>query len=202
LKYRAPMKGKIKREKASREVFEIEVHTFRTPLGGVAVGAINGGLCYLGLGLSRSGLVADLKARFSVERVAFVAAPKSRVLRQARKDVAAYLAGNGFKLSAPFDLLGTPFQLRVWSALCSLQFGEVISYSELAKRVGAPKAVRAAASACGANPIALFVPCHRVVPMSGLTAKGASRDLGGYRWGVQRKKKLLMLERYRIGSNR
>lgn len=188
------MKRKIKRGKASREVFEIEVHTFRTPLGVAAVGALNGGLCYLALGLSRCGLVADLKARFSFERVAFVASPKSGVLRQARNDVAAYLAGHGLKSSAPFDLLGTPFQLRVWSALCGVQFGEVLSYSELAKRVGAPKAVRAVASACGANPIALFVPCHRVVPLSSLTAKGANRDLGGYRWGVKRKRRLLELE--------
>jgi AraC family transcriptional regulator of adaptative response/methylated-DNA-[protein]-cysteine methyltransferase len=84
------------------------------------------------------------------------------------------------------DLRGTEFQQQVWQALQSIPSGEVISYAELARRAGRPKAVRAAASACGANPVAVLVPCHRVLCSNG--------DLGGYNGGVAIKKALLAHE--------
>ncbi len=84
------------------------------------------------------------------------------------------------------QLLGTQFQIKVWETLLSIPFGEVTSYADIAKRCGSPLAVRAVGTACGANPIAFLVPCHRV-----LTSIG---DLGGYRWGMDRKKKLLAWE--------
>ena len=99
------------------------------------------------------------------------------------------LAASGVALAAPLplDLRGTAFQQRVWRELTRIPRGETITYAELAKRVGSPGAVRAVGSACGANPTALVVPCHRV-----LRSDGA---LGGFRWGLARKAKLLAAER-------
>jgi AraC family transcriptional regulator of adaptative response/methylated-DNA-[protein]-cysteine methyltransferase len=86
----------------------------------------------------------------------------------------------------PLDIGGTPFQQRVWDALGRIPRGSTITYGELATRIGAPKAVRAVGTACGANPVALVVPCHRVVRADG--------TLGGYAWGMERKARLLRVE--------
>jgi AraC family transcriptional regulator of adaptative response/methylated-DNA-[protein]-cysteine methyltransferase len=90
----------------------------------------------------------------------------------------------GFNL--PLDVRGTAFQLRVWQALREIPVGSTVSYTEIAERIGAPKAVRAVAQACASNPIAVAIPCHRV-----LRSDGA---LSGYRWGVERKSALLKRE--------
>ena len=87
----------------------------------------------------------------------------------------------GFDL--PLDIRGTAFQQRVWKALCAIPLGSTASYSEIANRMGAPQSARAVAQACAANPIAVAVPCHRVVRNDGA--------LSGYRWGVERKRALL-----------
>ena len=86
----------------------------------------------------------------------------------------------------PLDMRGTVFQQRVWQALTRISPGETVSYGELAHRIGSPSAVRAVARACGANPLAVAIPCHRVV--------GADGSLTGYRWGVERKRQLLRRE--------
>lgn len=86
----------------------------------------------------------------------------------------------------PLDLRGTPFQLRVWEELRGIPRGETTSYAEIARRIGCPKSCRAVGNAVGANPIAVLVPCHRVVRSDGMP--------GGYRWGVWRKKALLDIE--------
>lgn len=86
----------------------------------------------------------------------------------------------------PLNLGGTAFQQQVWQALRQIPYGETLSYSELADKLGMPSAVRAVASACGANQVALVIPCHRVVRKNG--------DLSGYRWGIARKRQLLALE--------
>jgi AraC family transcriptional regulator of adaptative response/methylated-DNA-[protein]-cysteine methyltransferase len=86
----------------------------------------------------------------------------------------------------PLDVRGTAFQQRVWQALRMIPAGTTISYSELARRIGQPRARRAVAQACGANPAAVAIPCHRIVRTDG--------GLGGYRWGVERKRKLLERE--------
>ena len=86
----------------------------------------------------------------------------------------------------PLDVRGTAFQLRVWQALCQIPLGTTISYAELAARLGQPTAQRAVAQACGANPVAVAIPCHRVVRTDG--------GLGGYRWGIDRKDELLRRE--------
>jgi len=86
----------------------------------------------------------------------------------------------------PMDINGTTFQKRVWAALCDVPAGETATYTELAAKIGAPEAVRAVANACGANPVAVLIPCHRAVRSDG--------GLGGYRWGIERKKRLLEIE--------
>ena len=89
-------------------------------------------------------------------------------------------------LNLPLDLRGTAFQERVWQALREIPAGVTVSYADIAQRMGAPRAVRAVARACGANTIAVAIPCHRVVRRDG--------DISGYRWGVERKRELLRRE--------
>ena len=89
-------------------------------------------------------------------------------------------------LDLPLDLRGTAFQQRVWRALCDIPPGSTATYTEIARRIGAPNAVRAVGHACGANPVAVAIPCHRVVRTDG--------SLAGYRWGVERKRALLARE--------
>lgn len=100
----------------------------------------------------------------------------------------AYLERPTGALPAPLDLRGTEFQLRVWLALTEVPAGSSVGYAELAARLGAPRAVRAVGAACGANPAAVFVPCHR--------ALGKDGALTGYRWGLERKRALLERERF------
>jgi AraC family transcriptional regulator, regulatory protein of adaptative response / methylated-DNA-[protein]-cysteine methyltransferase len=92
----------------------------------------------------------------------------------------------GAELDLPLDVRGTAFQRRVWQALREIPAGSTTSYAELARRIGAPKSVRAVAQACAANPLAVAIPCHRVVRGDG--------GLSGYRWGVERKRALLERE--------
>jgi AraC family transcriptional regulator, regulatory protein of adaptative response / methylated-DNA-[protein]-cysteine methyltransferase len=89
-------------------------------------------------------------------------------------------------LDLPLDIRGTAFQQRVWQALREIPAGETASYSEIARRIGSPQSIRAVAQACGANTLAVAIPCHRVVKQDG--------TLSGYRWGVQRKRALLERE--------
>jgi AraC family transcriptional regulator of adaptative response/methylated-DNA-[protein]-cysteine methyltransferase len=90
------------------------------------------------------------------------------------------------RLDLPLDVRGTAFQQRVWQALRQIPAGQTVSYAELAARLGMPRAARAVAGACAANPVAIAIPCHRVVRLGGA--------ISGYRWGVERKKTLLERE--------
>jgi AraC family transcriptional regulator, regulatory protein of adaptative response / methylated-DNA-[protein]-cysteine methyltransferase len=96
------------------------------------------------------------------------------------------IAAPGEMPELPLDIRGTAFQAQVWRALQKIPLGQTATYSEIAAALGRPKAVRAVAGACAANPLAVLVPCHRVVRRGG--------DLGGYRWGIARKRALLELE--------
>jgi AraC family transcriptional regulator of adaptative response/methylated-DNA-[protein]-cysteine methyltransferase len=103
--------------------------------------------------------------------------------------------GSGDASAVPLDPDGTPFQRRVWAALAEIPAGETRSYGDLARSLGVPSAARAVGTACGANPIAVFVPCHRALRADG--------GLGGYRWGLARKQALLARERASVtGSAR
>ena len=97
-----------------------------------------------------------------------------------------HLRGKDLNSSLPLDIRATAFQRRVWAYLQSIPFGETKSYSEVAKAIGKPRACRAVARACATNPVAVAIPCHRVVREDG--------SMGGYRWGVERKKTLLQME--------
>jgi AraC family transcriptional regulator of adaptative response/methylated-DNA-[protein]-cysteine methyltransferase len=140
------------------------------------------GICALFMGDDPDALATDLQRRFP--RAALLASDAECLQRMAP------LLGSpdtvGMASALPLDLRGTAFQQRVWRALLEIQAGRTVSYSDIARRIDAPRAVRAVAQACGANPVAVVVPCHRVVAKDGA--------LTGYRWGVQRKHALLERE--------
>lgn len=154
-------------------------------LGGVLVAQTDKGVCAILLGDDLEALAQDLRVRFP--RAALVAggAGVERVLVQ----VSSLIDAPGKGLGLPLDAHGTQFQRRVWEALVEIPPGKTVSYTDIARRIGAPKSVRAVAQACGANSIAVAIPCHRVVRNDG--------DLSGYRWGVGRKRTLLEREGFR-----
>jgi AraC family transcriptional regulator of adaptative response/methylated-DNA-[protein]-cysteine methyltransferase len=100
--------------------------------------------------------------------------------------VVGFIEAPGLGLDLPLDVRGTAFQRRVWQALQGIPIGQTVSYTEIAQRIGSPKAIRAVASACAANHLAVVIPCHRVVRND--------RSRSGYAWGVERKQALLMRE--------
>lgn len=112
--------------------------------------------------------------------------PSDGILRQAREQLEAYFAGDMTTFDVPLGPTGTPFQMQVWNALRGIPFGETISYGELARRLGDPKAMRAVGAANGKNPIPIIVPCHRVI--------GADGSLTGFGGGIDRKRWLLTHE--------
>jgi methylated-DNA-[protein]-cysteine S-methyltransferase len=112
---------------------------------------------------------------------------KHPVLKQAGAELQEFLSGRRTSFSVPLQFAGTKFQQKVWSQLAKIPFGETISYSELARRVGSPRAMRAAGSANGKNPFSIVIPCHRVISKDG--------TLGGYAGRLDRKQRLLDLER-------
>ena len=148
-------------------------------LGAILVAATELGVCFIALGADPKALVRDLRDRF---RKAELIGGDQDFERLVAK-VIAFVERPEMGFHLPLDVRGTAFQQRVWQELCAIPLGETRSYSEVAKRLGHPKATRAVARACGANPIAVVIPCHRVV--------GKDGSLTGYRWGVERKKKLL-----------
>ncbi|AST05526.1 methylated-DNA--[protein]-cysteine S-methyltransferase [Anoxybacillus flavithermus] len=107
-------------------------------------------------------------------------------LMQSLEELEQYFQKKRTSFSMPLKLVGTPFQLRVWEALQTIPYGQTVSYADIAKQIGQPKAVRAVGNAVGNNPITIVVPCHRVVRTGG--------GLGGYAWGTERKKWLLTHE--------
>jgi AraC family transcriptional regulator of adaptative response/methylated-DNA-[protein]-cysteine methyltransferase len=165
---------------AVNETDEVRYAIANGSLGRVLVARTEQGVCAILLGDQAE---PDLKARMARAGIsggdALCGDYASRVI--------SFIDDPSVGLDLPLDVRGTPFQKRVWKALRAISIGKTVSYSELARRLGAPEATRAVASACGANPIALAVPCHRVVAKDG--------SLGGYRWGVERKRTLLEKER-------
>jgi len=112
--------------------------------------------------------------------------PKHLILRQAAKEIQEYLNGMRTAFSVPVSFEGTSFQHEIWKQIARIPFGETITYSELARRAHAPKAIRAAGAATGRNPLSIVVPCHRVV--------GKNGDMTGFAGGLERKKSLLKIE--------
>jgi AraC family transcriptional regulator, regulatory protein of adaptative response / methylated-DNA-[protein]-cysteine methyltransferase len=148
-------------------------------LGAVLVAATSKGVCAIMLGDDAHALVRDLQDRFPRAEFEGGDAEFERTVAQA----VGLVEAPGQRLDLPLDIRGTAFQQRVWAALRAIPPGKTATYKEIARAIGQPAAVRAVAQACGANPLAVAIPCHRVVRTDG--------DLSGYRWGVERKRKLL-----------
>lgn len=154
-----------------------------SPLGRLLVAATDRGVCAIAMAASDRELEASLAREFP----AAVRVPDEGALARWTAPIVAHLAGRRPQLDLPLDVRATAFQWQVWQALGAIPYGETRTYADVAAAIGRPRAARAVARACAANPVALAIPCHRVVP-----AHGAA---GGYRWGAERKKALLSLER-------
>jgi AraC family transcriptional regulator of adaptative response/methylated-DNA-[protein]-cysteine methyltransferase len=159
----------------------------RSPLGRLLVAVTAHGVCAVKLGNSAEELEGALRAEFPRAAISRVEEGDEWVEAMVSR-VATHLPVNGTKADKeiPLDVVGTSFQWRVWRALQRIPAGETRSYSAIARAIGKPKAVRAVAQACAANRVAVVVPCHRVVRNDG--------TLGGYRWGVDVKARLLDAE--------
>jgi AraC family transcriptional regulator, regulatory protein of adaptative response / methylated-DNA-[protein]-cysteine methyltransferase len=161
---------------------EIRFAVGQCSLGAILVARSDRGICAILLGDDAEALVRDLQDRFANARLIGGDADFERLVAQ----VVGFVEAPALGLDLPLDVRGTAFQQRVWQALRQVPAGRTVSYAELAERIGAPSSVRAVAQACGANPLAVAIPCHRVVRRDGA--------LSGYRWGVERKRALLERE--------
>lgn len=158
---------------------EIRFAVGECSLGSILVASTERGVCAILLGDDPDELTRDLQDRFA--QATLIGGDAGFELLVAK--VVGFVEAPGLGLDLPLDLRGTAFQQRVWQALREIPVGKTANYSEIAQRIGSPKAVRAVAGACAANALAVAIPCHRVVRSDG--------GLSGYRWGVERKRKLL-----------
>ena len=172
--------GDLRRKAAG---VEIRYNIAACALGRILVATTAKGLCAIALGDTDEELLADLQRRFA--KANMVPSDDQEALQQ----VIGLIAEPDTALALPLDLRATAFQLRVWQQLQLIPRGETRSYAQVATEIGQPTAARAVARACASNPVALAIPCHRVV--------GSSGGITGYRWGVHRKEKLLAMERPR-----
>lgn len=161
---------------------EIRFAVGECSLGSILVAATAKGVCAILLGDEPEALVKDLQDRFPRATLLGGDEPFEKVVAK----VVGFVEAPALGLDLPLDVRGTAFQERVWKALRRIPPGATATYSQIAARIGAPKAGRAVAQACAANPLAVAIPCHRVVRRDG--------DLSGYRWGVARKRALLKKE--------
>jgi len=161
---------------------EIGYSIVDSTLGRLIVAGTRRGICFAAMGDSDRAIIAELRADYpkaSIRRDDSMAGPWAR-------SIAKYLNGRSPMPTPPLDIRGTPFQFSVWEQLRAIPRGETRSYSEIARRIGRPRAIRAVGTANGANPVSIVIPCHRALRASG--------HLGGYRWGLERKRRLLELE--------
>lgn len=153
--------------------------------GYVLVATTERGICGVLLGDDKTSLLEDLKKRFPKAKCV----DSDHELRKNAAAVVAFIESPEIHWSLPLDIRGTVFQKQVWKALRKIPHGKTATYREIAERIGKRSAVRAVAQACAANPVAVLVPCHRVIRSDG--------SLSGYRWGLKRKAALLKRERQR-----
>jgi AraC family transcriptional regulator, regulatory protein of adaptative response / methylated-DNA-[protein]-cysteine methyltransferase len=158
---------------------EIKFAVGECSLGSILVAASKKGVCAISFGDEPDALVRDLQDRFPKARLIGGDVDFERLVAK----VVGFVEAPTIGLDLPLDIRGTAFQHRVWAALRDIPVGSTASYTDIAERIGEPKAVRAVAGACAANKIAVAIPCHRVVQNDG--------SLSGYRWGVDRKRALL-----------
>lgn len=155
-------------------------------LGAILVAATDKGVCAISLGDDPERLLRELQDRFPNARLHGGDHDFEALVARVVGLVQAPSAAAGIAADLPLDIRGTAFQQRVWQALRDIPPGATVTYSDVAQRLGVPKAVRAVASACAANTLAVAIPCHRVVRRDG--------SLSGYRWGIERKRALLEIE--------
>jgi len=162
----------------------VEIHwtVVSTELGKMLIATTPRGVCAVRFGESETALLRELKRDFHAAAIH----RDDQALAPVASQVEQMLSGSVAPHNIPLDIQGTAFQQLVWDALRRIPPGETRSYAEVAKTIGRPKAVRAVANACASNPVALVVPCHRVVQKNG--------SLAGYRWGIKRKAVLLAKE--------
>ena len=161
----------------------IEFALGQCSLGAILVARSERGVCAISLGDDPDALLRELQDRFPRAELVGGDADFERLVAQ----VVGLIEAPNIGIDLPLDVRGTAFQQRVWRALQQIPVGETASYAQVAQRIGAPKSVRAVAQACASNTLAVAIPCHRVVRSDGA--------LSGYRWGVERKRALLLRER-------
>lgn len=160
-----------------------------TALGPMAMAATKKGVCFVQFGKDKESLLAKLQEEFPKAKFTASPAQNTPELDAWIDALDKHISKGAPRPDLPLDLRGTAFQIKVWRFLLSVREGDVLSYGELAAQIEKPKAVRAVASACAANRIGVLIPCHRVLRGDG--------SLGGYRWGLERKRALLDAERAR-----
>lgn len=172
---------------------ETIVHAVRTTaLGPLMMAATERGVCFVQFGESASALADQLASEFPKAELRPAEIEGNAQLHAWMEALDDHLSRDAPCPALPVDLRGTAFQIRVWRFLLGVRPGDVVSYAEVARGIGAPRAIRAAASACGANRVGILVPCHRALRGDG--------GLGGYRWGLDRKRVLLDMERRNHGA--
>ena len=162
---------------------EIQYATGECFLGLVLIAVSEKGLCAVFFGDCSKTLISELKKSFPKVILVDGDSKTEDILLH----VIEVVSNPIHKLRVPLDLRGTPFQLQIWKALQEIPVGTTTTYTDIAKKVGKPKSVRAVGSACGSNLISVVIPCHRVIRKD--------RNLAGYRWLLERKSKLLQLEK-------
>lgn len=162
----------------------IRTKNITTPLGPIAIGSFDDKICFLEFYLPEryKEMSGKLRKVFDAELVEGT----NDVIEQAGKELQEYFAGKRKKFTVPLDLRGTEFELKIWDQLLKIPYGQVCSYSDIARRIKNPKSVRAVGGANHSNPVAIIVPCHRVV--------GKNGSLTGYGGGMDKKRLLLDLE--------
>ncbi|MEO0925289.1 MAG: methylated-DNA--[protein]-cysteine S-methyltransferase [Cyanobacteria bacterium J06643_13] len=162
---------------------KIVYSTVKCDLGHLLVATTERGICAVKLGDLSVELTETLKQEFFGANLI----QDDNQHRDWIEHILQTIAGQTADLDLPLDIRGTAFQQQVWQALRLIPRGETRNYAEIARAIDKPQATRAVGSACGANPVAVIIPCHRVLRSDG--------SLGGYRWGIERKQKLLEIER-------
>jgi len=160
-----------------------------SPVGLLMIGATDRGLCFVQFGESEEELSVALRREYPAAQIVPMGSPRPAAFEEWMSALMRHLEGAQPRLDLPLDVRATAFQMRVWKYLQTVPSGEVQSYGEVAAAIGAPRAVRAVARACASNTVAVAIPCHRVIRGTG--------ELGGYRWGLERKRALIDRERGR-----
>jgi AraC family transcriptional regulator of adaptative response/methylated-DNA-[protein]-cysteine methyltransferase len=166
---------------------EISYAFAETPLGLLMMGATDRGVCFVQFAATKRELETMLAEEYPAATRVPMSAPQSPQFMAWMQALTEHLAGKLPALELPLDVRGTSFQLKVWRYLQSIPYGTVQSYTEVAKGIEQPSAVRAVATACASNVAGVLIPCHRVIRSNG--------ELGGYRWGLDRKRALIDRER-------